>query len=86
MGTVTVRVVPRAGRTAVEAGPQGITVRVREVRERGRATEAARRALARALGVPPSRVSLHHGIRARVKTFSVVGLSGEELQVRLGAR
>lgn len=85
MGAVTVRVVPRAGRTAVEFGSEGVTVRVREVAERGKATEAARRALAEALDVPPGRVALRRGARARVKTFLVDGLSDEELQMRLRA-
>jgi len=85
MGTVTVRVIPRAGRTAVEATPDGVVVRVREVPERGRATEAARRALADALGVPASRIVLRHGTRARTKTFLVEGLTDEEALVRLHA-
>jgi len=80
-----VRVVPRAGRTQVEAGPDRIVVRVREVAEGGRATEAARRALAQAIGVPPGRVELRRGARSRVKTFLVQGLTRQEIQVRLRA-
>ncbi|HEX6231157.1 MAG TPA: DUF167 domain-containing protein [Actinomycetota bacterium] len=85
MGEVTVRVVPRAGRTAVEVGPGGVVVRVRDAAERGRATEAARTALAEALGVAPSRVDLRRGARARRKTFLVRGLTDDEIALRLRA-
>jgi uncharacterized protein YggU (UPF0235/DUF167 family) len=37
----------------------------------GRATEAARRALADALGVRPARVALHTGATSRDKLFTV---------------
>jgi len=38
------------------------------------ATEEARRVLAKALRVAPSRVSLHRGRRSRKKVFAVLGL------------
>ncbi len=83
MATVTVRVVPRSGRTGVEAGAQGVVVRVRAAPEGGRATEEARRALAEALSVPASRVTLRTGARSRTKAFEVAGLTPEEVAVRL---
>jgi uncharacterized protein YggU (UPF0235/DUF167 family) len=83
MGSVTVRVVPRAGRTAVEVEPRGLVVRVREAPEGGRATEAARRALARAAGVPASAVRLRSGTRARTKVFELEGLDAAEIERRL---
>jgi uncharacterized protein YggU (UPF0235/DUF167 family) len=85
MGTVTVRVVPRSGRTAVESGAAGITVRVRAAPEAGRATEEARRALAEALGVAASGVRLLTGARSRTKVFEVDDLTADDLQVRLRA-
>ena len=85
MGAVTVRVIPRSGRVAVEVGPRGVSVRVRAAPEGGRATEQARRALADALGVAPSRITLTRGMTSRVKTFEVAGLTGDDLRVRLGA-
>ncbi len=85
MATVTVRVVPRSSRRAVEAGPDGIVVRVQAPPEGGRATEEARRALAEALGVPPSGVSLRTGARSRTKVFEIEGLSLEEVRMRLPA-
>jgi len=83
MGSVTVRVVPRSGRTAVEAGVGGLVVRVRAAAEAGRATEEARRALAEAAGVPPSAVRLRTGARSRSKVFEVDGVDSAELQRRL---
>jgi uncharacterized protein YggU (UPF0235/DUF167 family) len=83
MGTVTVRVRPRSGRTSVEVGPAGVVVRVRAAPEGGRATEEARRALADALGVPAAAVRLRRGARSRTKVFEVDGLTADDLQVRL---
>jgi uncharacterized protein YggU (UPF0235/DUF167 family) len=85
MGTVTVRVVPRSGTTSVEAGPDAVRVRVRAAPEGGRATEEARRAVAAALGLPPSAVRLLRGARSRTKVFEVEGLTADDLHVRLGA-
>jgi hypothetical protein len=85
MGEVTVRVIPRSGRVELQVGPGGVTVRVRAAPERGRATEQARRALAEALGVAPSRVTLTRGATSRIKTFEVAGMTADDLQVRLGA-
>lgn len=85
MGSVTVRVVPRSGRSAVEMGPAGVLVRVRAAPEGGRATEEARRALAGALGVPPSSVRLRTGARSRTKVFEVDEMSSADLAMRLRA-
>lgn len=85
MGAVTVRVIPRAGRTGVESLDRGIVVRVRSAPEGGRATEEARRALAEALKVPPSSVRLRSGARSRTKVFEVAGVDQAEAVVRLGA-
>jgi uncharacterized protein YggU (UPF0235/DUF167 family) len=83
MGTVTVRVAPRSGRTAVEAGPEGIVVRVRSAPEGGRATEEARRTLAEAAGVPPTAVRLRSGARSRTKVFEVDRRDAVQLERRL---
>ena len=85
MGMLTVRVTPRSGRTEVEAGSAGITVRVRAAPEGGRATEEALRAIARAVGVPRTDVRLVRGARSRTKVFEVRGLTADDLQVRLRA-
>ncbi len=86
MATITVRVAPRSGRTAVESGPDGVVVRVRAAPEGGRATEEAARALAEELGVPRTRVRLRSGARSRTKTFDVDGLSAQDLEQRMRRR
>jgi uncharacterized protein YggU (UPF0235/DUF167 family) len=83
MASITVRVVPRSGRTEVEVGPGGVIVRVRSAPERGRATQEAARALADAFDVAPSRVRLRAGARSRTKTFDVEDMTPEELERRI---
>lgn len=85
MASLTVRVVPRSGRTEVEKGPSGeVVVRVRAAPERGRATAEAAAALAALVGVPPSAVTLRTGARSRVKVFAVDGVSEADLERALG--
>ena len=83
MATITVRVTPRSGRTAVERGPSGVAIRVRAAPEGGRATAEATAALAHALGVPRTAVRLRSGERSRTKVFEIEGLSVRDLQERL---
>jgi uncharacterized protein YggU (UPF0235/DUF167 family) len=85
MGLITVRVVPRSSRTSVEVDERGIVVRVPAAPEAGRASEAARRALAEALGVPASETLLRRGSRSRTKVFEVPGVEQREAEVRLRA-
>lgn len=72
---VAIRVKPGASRTRVggasQAGELIVTVTERAVD--GQATRAVRKALARALGVAPSRLSLVRGERSRVKLFEITG-------------
>ncbi|KXK61376.1 hypothetical protein AWW66_13755 [Micromonospora rosaria] len=74
--TVAVRVKPGAARSRVGGrfdGPHGpaLVVAVHAPPVDGRATEAARRALADALGVRPGAVSLRTGAASRDKLFLV---------------
>jgi uncharacterized protein YggU (UPF0235/DUF167 family) len=76
MVTVAVRVKPGSSRTRVGgsyAGPYGpaLVVAVNAPAVDGRATEAARRALADALGVRPAAVTLRTGVTSRDKIFAV---------------
>ena len=72
METVTVRVVPRAGRARVEIAADGsLTIRVRAAPIDGAATREAAKVLAAHLGVAPSAVRLRHGARARTKVFEI---------------
>lgn len=86
--SVAVRVRPGAGRTRVGGrydGPQGaaLVVAVGAPAVGGQATEAARRALADALGVRPADVALRVGVTSRDKVFAVVG--GAEVADRVRA-
>ncbi|MGS2615286.1 DUF167 domain-containing protein [Micromonospora sp. LZ34] len=74
--TVAVRVKPGSARARVGGrfdGPHGpaLVVAVNAPAVDGRATEAARRALAEALGVRPAVVSLRAGAASRDKLFLI---------------
>jgi uncharacterized protein YggU (UPF0235/DUF167 family) len=87
--TIVVAVKPGSKRAAIDADAEGITVRVMARAIEGAANEAVQRALARALGVAPSAVTLVRGARARTKTFAIAGLSDAELarwRATLGGR
>ena len=83
-----VRVKPGAARARVGGrhdGPFGaaLVIAVHAPPVDGRATEAARRALAEALGVRPAQVTLRAGAASRDKLFEVTG--PPELAGRLDA-
>ena len=67
--TLAVRVTPNARRAGLELAEGVIRIAVTEVPEGGKATEAARVALARALGVAKSRLTLVRGATSRDKLF-----------------
>ncbi|MDO3704652.1 DUF167 domain-containing protein [Micromonospora sp. C28SCA-DRY-2] len=74
--TVAVRVKPGSARARVGGrfdGPHGpaLVIAVHAPAVDGRATEAARRALAQALGVRPAVVSLRAGAASRDKLFLI---------------
>jgi uncharacterized protein len=79
---VSVRVRPRA-RPGLAVGQGGLVISVAAPPEKGRATEEARRALAEALGLPPSAVTLRTGPAARRKVFTVAGIGAVEARSRL---
>ncbi|GEM_PF-6769569 len=60
-----------------------VEVRVKEPAREGKATEACRKALARALGVPVASVKLVRGARVAVKVFALATLDPAELAARL---
>jgi uncharacterized protein len=87
MTRVAVRVKPGAKRTAVGGrydGPHGpaLIIAVTAPAVDGKATEAARRALAAALGVKPAAVTLRVGATSRDKVFEVP-MEAEERAERL---
>jgi uncharacterized protein YggU (UPF0235/DUF167 family) len=74
--TVTVRVTPRAASERTGPYVDGVLdLRVTRPPADGEATDAARRLLAAALGVPQSRVQLASGARSRTKRFDVAGMA-----------
>lgn len=66
---IEVHVTPRAARNALSVEGGRIRIRVTAVPEAGKATEAARRLLAEALGVAHTRLALVRGAAAREKVF-----------------
>ena len=84
MSAVLVVVVkPGSKAPGVVISGESVTVRVREPAIEGRATEAARRAIATALGVPQSAVTLTRGATSRHKSFAIEGLTKTEVMRRL---
>lgn len=72
MSRITVRVKPGAKRASVErVSDTEYAIAVIERPEKGRATDAARRALAKALDIAPSRLSLVMGSASRTKVFEI---------------
>ena len=82
MGTVSVRVTPRSQTRGLEVAGSVVSIRVRSAAEDGKASEEARRVLAKALGIAPSRVSLRSGARSRTKVFEVSGLEEATILAR----
>ena len=83
VASVTVRVVPGAGRRAVQLRGGEVVVRVQAPPAEGRATEEARRTLADHLGIPAGDVRLLRGARSRIKVFEIAGLTASDLSERL---
>ena len=68
---ITVRVTPKASRNAIVAEDGTIRVYVTVVPEGGKANTAVVKLLAKALGVPKSRLTLIRGETARDKVFRI---------------
>ena len=84
--SLKVRVQPRASRDQV-VGYRGDQLRLRVAAppEDGRANEAVIALLARALGLPQSRVSILRGHASRNKLVLIEGVDEAEVQRRLNA-
>jgi uncharacterized protein (TIGR00251 family) len=75
---IAVRAQPKASRDAIEgtrAAPDGerLAIKVTAAADRGRANAAVTAVLAKALGVPPSSVTVVSGETARDKVIAVSG-------------
>jgi len=68
---IAVRVTPKARRNAVTLRDGQIRISITEAPEDGKANAAVRALLARALGVPKSRLVLVRGQTARDKVFTL---------------
>jgi uncharacterized protein YggU (UPF0235/DUF167 family) len=77
--TVTVRLTPKGGRDAIDGivrlsdGRAVLKARVRAVASEGEANAALGKLLAKALGVPPSRISIAAGASGRIKRVIIAG-------------
>lgn len=81
---LTVKVTPRASKDAVLGAEEGwLRLALTAPPVDGKANEAARRFLAEALGLPRAAVTLLSGQTARLKRFSVAGLSPDVARARL---
>ena len=79
-----VRLTPRSSREEVRLLDDGsLAVRVSAPPVDGRANAALERAVAGALGIAPSRVTLVRGARGRDKTLRVDGLEDAAVRERL---
>lgn len=79
-----VRVRPRASRDEIAGERAGaLLVRVTAPPAEGRANDAVRKLVAKALEIPPSRVSVVQGQSARDKLLRLEGLSAAEAARRL---
>lgn len=68
---IAVRVIPRAARNGIELRDGQIRILVTTVPEDGKANEAVRKSLAKALGVAKTRLVLVRGQASRDKVFRV---------------
>jgi hypothetical protein len=79
---VTVSVRPRS-RRGLEVVAGRLVIRVNAAPVEGKATEEARRALAAALGVAASAVTLRSGERSKTKVFLIRGVDPDQARTRL---
>ena len=83
--TIRVRVQPRAKRDELAGVRDGaVLVRVVAPPVDGRANAAVCKLIARAVGVPPSRVSVVRGEAARDKVLRIEGVEADEVRRALG--
>ena len=82
--TLSVRVVPRSSKEGVAGFEEGVVrIRLNAPPVEGQANEALIRFLAKALGVPKSRIALVAGGKGRNKIVRVDGITREALLAAL---
>lgn len=83
---LTVRVIPRASRTRVEAvRNDALLIRVTASPTEGAANDAVRKVLAGFLDVPPTRLKIVTGTRGRVQRILIEGVSAAIVRGRIDA-
>jgi uncharacterized protein len=80
---IPIRVTPKSSRTKVEWGESGLRVWVTAPPADGEANDALIEAVAKAVGIAPSRISIVRGHSSRDKTLSIVGLNSDEIRQKL---
>jgi len=83
---LSIRLTPRAARERLVAGPDGaLAAHVTAPPVEGAANDALCRLVAKAAGVPPSRVSVIRGQRSRQKVVRIEGVDAVSIRARIGA-
>jgi uncharacterized protein YggU (UPF0235/DUF167 family) len=83
--TLVVRVKPNAKKPGIALDGETVEIRVRALPIEGRANDAVRDALAEALGIPRSRITLARGAHSKAKAWTIEGLSRAATFERLHA-
>ena len=85
MTTLEIKVKPGSKHPGVVREGERLLVAVAERAVEGAANEATIAALAKALGIAPSRIALLRGRRGRIKLVGVTGISAEALRARIAS-
>jgi len=80
---LSVLVKPGSKSPGVSVDRGRVIVRVRAPAREGKANEACRKALAAALKIAPSRITLMRGATSKEKVFDIEDLTAEELSLRI---
>jgi uncharacterized protein (TIGR00251 family) len=84
---LSVRVTPRAGRTAIAGMREGVLhVKLAAAPVEGAANAALIDLLSRQLRIPKRSLRIATGERSRTKTVEISGLTDEEVRARLAVR
>jgi len=81
--TLHITVKPKSPRNAVLRTPEGVLVRVTASPIEGAANTAVIETLAKAIGLPKSRLAITAGTTGKVKRVTVSGLTQPELDARV---
>jgi uncharacterized protein (TIGR00251 family) len=86
MSRLRVRLTPRASRDAIDGWHDGVLhARVAAAPVDGAANEALVRLLAKAVGVPKSRIAIIAGTTSREKTLEIMDMDEHSVMAALGA-